>query len=107
MPSKMRNIKVLYNIKQNRVLYDIRNKRYIIFNPGHIDDTDFHPRKGQQKIKYSHMTEVFELNIDTLEVAGIDRMHKMDIYQLLIDGFYREITKREKAKLLLKADVLL
>ena len=104
---KMRNIKVLYDLKQNRVLYDIENKRYIIFNPDHVENTDFHPRKGQQKIRYSHMTEVFELNIDTLEVEGIDRMHKMDIYQLLIDGFYREITKSERAKLLLKADVLL
>jgi len=103
----MRNIKVLYDIKQNRVLYDTCEKRYIIFNPDHVENTDFHPKKGQQKIRYSHMTEVFELNIDTLDVELIDRMHKMDIYQGLIDGFYREITKTERAKLLLKADVLL
>ena len=104
MISGLKRLKLRWDINNNHIIYDINKKRYLVFNPGETKYTEYYPRKGQQKRIFVHMTNVLEVDMDTLEYSFIGRWHKFDIYQRLNDGFYRELTKSEGARFLIKAE---
>ncbi len=91
------------DVIMSKIIYDNKNKRYLYFNPHEVEDTDYHPRKGQQKRRFVHMCKLFKVSQD-LKLEFVHRENKFNVFQRLIEYEYREITQAEKARFLIRID---